>query len=108
MKVPLLFIIFLQIITNLFAADSVIVASPNKKIWVTVHYKNKITYTINYSNEIILQPSLIDLVVENGQRLSTDLRLQKISVAFYNEKIISPVAEKRKEIINNYSELTLQ
>ena len=84
------------------------VNSPDQKISVTVHYKNKITYTINYGNETILQPSLIDVVLENGQSLSNDFNLQKKSITSFNEKIISPVPEKRKEIINNYNELTLQ
>jgi len=66
MKVSLLLIIFFSLITNLFAADSVTVNSPNKKISVTVHYKNKIAFTINYGNEIILKPSLINILLENG------------------------------------------
>src|SRR6185312_335120 len=108
MKVATLLVIFFQVYTSLFAADSVLVYSPDKNISVTVHYKDKITYTIKYADEIILQPSLIDLILENSQRLSGDLKLQKKSKASHNEKIISPVPEKRKVIINNYNELTLQ
>lgn len=108
MKVSLFLIIFFQFFTNVVAADSVIVNSPDKKISVTVNYTDKITYTITYENEIILQPSLIDLILENGQKLSDELRLQKKSIASFNDKIISPVPEKRKEIIDNYNEVTLQ
>ena len=46
--------------------------------------------------------------MENGQRLSNDLKLQKKTITSHNEKIISPVPEKRKVIIDNYNELTLQ
>ncbi len=108
MKVSLLLTIFLQLFTNLFAADSIVVYSPGKNISVSVHYKDKITYTINYGNERVLQPSLIDLGLENGLRLSNDLKLQKKSIISFNEKIISPVPEKRKEIVNNYNELMLE
>ena len=108
MKVPILLTIFIQLFSNIFAADSVIVYSPDKNISVSIHYKDKITYTINYGKETILQPSLIDLVLENGQRLSGDLKLQKKLITSHNEKIISPVPEKRKEIIDSYNELTLQ
>ena len=85
MKVPLLLTIFIQLFTNLFAADSVVVYSPDKNISVVVHYRDKITYTIKYGDEIILQPSLIDLVLENGQRLSNDLKLKKKSI--FNQMI---------------------
>ncbi|HEY5409005.1 MAG TPA: glycoside hydrolase family 97 protein [Ginsengibacter sp.] len=108
MKVSLLLTILIQLCSNLFAADSIVVYSPGKNIYVSVHYKDKITYTINYGNEKILQPSLIDLVLENGQKLSGDLKLQKKSITSFNQKIISPVPEKRKEIVNNYNELTLE
>ena len=108
MRVSLLLIIFFNLSANLFASDSVVVYSPDKKISVSVHYKDKITYSIKYGDEIILQPSLIDLELENGQRLSNNLKLQKKTTLSRNEKIISPVPEKRKEITNNYNELTLR
>jgi alpha-glucosidase len=108
MRFSLLLIIFFNLCTNLFAADSVVIYSPDKNISVFVHYKDKIVYTINYGGETILQRSLIDLVLENGQQLSSDLKLQKKSIASFNEKIISPVPEKRKEITNSYNELALQ
>jgi len=108
MKVSLLLTIFIQLFSNLFAADSVIVYSPDRNISLSIRFHDKITYNINYGDEMILQPSLIDLVLAKGQRLSDDLKLQKKSITSHNEEIISPVPEKRKEIINNYNELTLQ
>jgi len=108
MRVSILSIIFFNLFTGVYAADSVVVHSPGKNISVSVYYKDKITYTINYGEETILQPSLIDLVLENGQRLSGNLKLQKKSITSHDEKIISPVPEKRKVIIDNYNELTLQ
>src|SRR6476659_7593768 len=108
MKVGILFLTAIQLYTNLFAADSVVINSPNKKIQVTVHYKTRLSYTIKYQGELILQPSFIDLILNNGSALSGNLRLIKRSVAAFNEKIISPVPEKRKEIADNYNLLTLQ
>ena len=108
MRISILLIIFFNHFAAVYAADSIVVHSPDKKVSVSVYYKDKITYTINYGEETILQPSLIDLVLENGQQLSDDLKLQKKSITSHNEKIISPVPEKRKVLINNYNELTLQ
>ena len=108
MRISILLIIFFNHFAAVYAADSIVVHSPDKKVSVSVYYQDKITYTINYGEETILQPSLIDLVLENGQQLSDDLKLQKKSITSHNEKIISPVPEKRKVLINNYNELTLQ
>ena len=77
MKVQLLLIIFIQLFTNLYAADSINVYSPDKNISVSIHYKDKITYTINYDNDRILQPSLIDLVLENFRKNQLILIMKK-------------------------------
>lgn len=108
MKYISLFIFSFQLHALLFAADSVIVNSPDKKIVVTVHYSGKLGYTVSYGGKVIVQPSYIDLTLANGHSLSDDPGIIKKSVRLFNEKIISPVPEKRKEIINNYNELSLQ
>jgi alpha-glucosidase len=90
------------------AADSLTVSSPDKKIDVTVHYKDKLSYSIRYLGEQILLPSFIDVKLQNGKRLSGNLHVSKRSIRSFNGKIISPVPEKRKEIADVYNELSLQ
>ncbi|HEV8082576.1 MAG TPA: glycoside hydrolase family 97 protein [Chitinophagaceae bacterium] len=102
------FFISFHLHTLLFAADSVIVSSPDKKIIVAVHYSGKLSYSISYGGKVIVQPSYIDLTLSDGHSLSDNLSIIKKSIRAFNEKIISPVPEKRKEIINNYNELSLQ
>ena len=108
MKVVILFLIYFLLNNHLFAADSIVVNSPDKKIQVTVRYKAKLSYTIKFLEQIILQPSYIDITLNNGKSLSDDQGVLKRSIQYFNEKIISPVPEKRKEIADNYNLLTLQ
>ncbi len=104
----ILILISSQLSTRLSAADSVIVSSPDKKISITVHYKNRLSYSVKYHEELILQPSYIDLTLNNGKSLSDDLRILRKTIQVFDEKIISPVPEKRKQITDNYNLLTLQ
>src|SRR5687767_5473334 len=108
MKVLTFSLIFFQLCTKLFAADSLMLSSPDKKISVTVHYENRLSYSIKYQDELILQPSYIDLTLNNGKSLSDDLCVSKSAIEEFDQKIISPVPEKRKQITDNYNLLTLQ
>jgi len=92
----------------LLAADSLTVSSPDKKIDVVIHFKEKVSYSINYLGKAILLSSEIDLQLQNGKRLSDDLHVLKKSIRSFNGKIISPIPEKRKEIADVYNELSLQ
>src|SRR5947207_5041193 len=108
MKSFIFLLVLLQMGTNLFAADSLQVNSPDKKITVTVYYKEKISYTVKYNNELILQPSTIDLAVEGYKNLSADIKIKKKKLETVNETIASPVPEKRKIIPNHYSQLSIE
>src|SRR4030095_13528220 len=99
---------FLLACQYLLAADSLIVNSPDKKISVTVHYKGQLSYSVEYLGNTILLQSVIDLQLQNGKKLSDDLHVTKRAVRSFDEKIISPVPEKRKEIPDVYNELLLQ
>jgi hypothetical protein len=72
MKVVILFLIYFLLNNHLFAADSIVVNSPEKKIQVTVRYKAKLSYTIKFLEQIILQPSYIDITLNNGKTYDKD------------------------------------
>ena len=108
MKVVVFFLIYFLFNNSLFASDSVVVNSPDKNIQVTLYYKSRLSYSIKFQGQIILQPSFIDITLDNGRSLSDDQRVEKRSIRYVNEKIISPVPEKRKEIFDNYNLLTLR
>jgi len=108
MKNLIWFLFFLCAFQHLLAADSLTVSSPDKKIDVVIHSKDKLSYSINYLGKPILLPSEIDMQLQNGKNLSDDLHVLKKSIRSFNGKIISPVPEKRKEIADVYNELSLQ
>ncbi len=92
--------------TNVFAADSLLVSSPDKKITVTIYFTNSISYAIRYDRKTILQPSSIDMVLENLPSLSEKLKLKSHAIKTVDETIASPVPEKRKIVRDNYNEVT--
>lgn len=108
MKYLLFFSIAFLLSAKLSAADSLIVISPDKKIVVTLHYKNKLSYSVKYNGNVIIQPSYIDITLGTGKNLSDDQRIQKSSIQKVNQTIISPVPEKRKIITENYNQLSIQ
>jgi len=108
MKILISCLLLFQFSNHLFAADSLTISSPDKNIVVTVHYQSELSYSIKYRNRVVLLPSYIDLKLTNGQDLSGDFRVLRKSFRSVNEKIISPVPEKRKEIPDVYNELSLQ
>ena len=108
MRVFSLFLVFIGLHTTVHAADSVVVISPQKKITVIVRFNNEISYTVKYEDSFIVQPSLIDLILQDGTRLSGNISVVKKKITPHDEKIISPVPEKRKEIADRYNELEVR
>jgi alpha-glucosidase len=107
MRLFFIFILCISAGSDLLAADSLLVSSPDKKITVTIYYKGKISYTVRYNNEMILLPSFIDLMVDGNSNLSASLKLKSKNLESVNETIISPVPEKRKIITDQYNQLSI-
>ena len=107
MRPCIIFIIPFFFCTNLFAFDSTTLSSPDKKIAVTIYYKDKVKYSISCDNKIILQHSLIDLVLDNGRSLSKNALLQKKSIRLVNQIITAQIPVSRKYIPDMYNELTI-
>ena len=108
MKKIIFLLILLQTGSGIFAADSLLVNSPDKKITVAIYFKDKISYTVRYNNELILLPSTIDLMVEGYKNLSAGIKIKSKKLEAVNETISSPVPEKRKIIPNQYNQLSIQ
>ena len=87
--------------------DTLQVSSPSGKINVKVWMSAQLTYSISYDNKTILKPSLIDFVLTDGRALSKNNKIRSSTVKNINELIISPVPEKRKEIPDIYTQLSL-
>src|SRR5690349_302761 len=104
---------FFVIITLFFsyaveASDSLKISSPDNSIRISIAAKKNLTYSISIDNKIILQPSLIDIELINGKKLSGDLSIQSTKIHSVNEIITSPVPDTRKNIPNICNELLIE
>lgn len=90
-----------------WSADTLNVCSPSGKICVKVWKANQLNYCISYKGKTILEPSFIDLILENNRSLSINNSIISESVKKIKEQIISQVPEKRKVIPDIYTLLTI-
>ncbi len=101
-------VLYLAAGPRLYAADSLQVSSPDKKISVTLYCKGAIRYAVRYMGTTLLQPSLIDLLLENQPALSDHIAIRSAVISTVQDTIVSPVSEKRKIIPDQYNQLTVQ
>jgi alpha-glucosidase len=93
---------------TLKAADSLIVSSPDKSIHVTVNTNRSLTYSITIDNKKILEPSVIDMQLTDGKKLSDDLSVQSTKRNSVNQFIEQIVPYQQKNIPDVYNELVIQ
>lgn len=108
MKKFLLAICFISIYISVLSKDTLQVCSPSGKICVKIWMGKQLTYGISYDNKTILEPSSIDLLLENNQSLSFNNAIRASSVKKIKEHIVSPVPEKRRIIPDIYNLLSIE
>jgi len=89
------------------ASDTLYVSSPDKSIRVVINTKNTLSYSAYVDDKIIISPSSIDLELENGKKLSDQFAVKSTDRKNVSQIIVSPVPDKRKNIPDNYTELTI-
>jgi alpha-glucosidase len=107
MRNTLLFAFFILCCFNARSADTLQVCSPSGKICVKVWMGKQLTYQIFYETKTILDPSIIDFLLDKNRSLSVNNSIRSSSIKKISEQIISPVPEKRKIIPDIYNVLTL-
>lgn len=101
--------LFIQLVLAFsYAADTKEIVSPDGKIKVTIEINPGLRYAVAYENKLILQPSIINLLLDHGISLSGKLSVKKLTRRSNNSVIISPIPEKRKHIPDIYNELTIR
>ena len=90
------------------AADSLTVSSPDKSIRVNIFTGHTLSYNIVADNLLVLQPSVIDLELTDGGKLSGKLAVESTALTTVDQNIISPVPEKKKNINDHYNQLTIR
>ncbi|RYG00609.1 MAG: glycoside hydrolase family 97 protein, partial [Chitinophagaceae bacterium] len=94
-------------IINVRGADTLRVESPSGRIKVKVWMGKLLAYTVSFDDRIIVEPSFIDLKLDNNRSLSGSNAIRSGSVKKHDEVIISPVPEKRKLIPDRYNDLNI-
>jgi alpha-glucosidase len=101
--------IVFTIFTTLFgwSGDTLKVSSPTGRILVKVWMGKQLTYSISCNSKTILEPSMIDLQLEDSRALSVNNSIRSSAIKQIKEQIISPVPEKRKIIPDVYNLLSI-
>ena len=98
------------LISNVYAhsQNAVEILSPDGKIKVAIQANSGLSFGVIYDNNIVLKPSQINFVLNNGHSLSGNLSLKKLSRRSINSVIVSAVPEKRLHIPDHFNELTIR
>jgi alpha-glucosidase len=82
-------------------------ASPNKKLQLTVTAGPILKWQVQQQQQTILAPSAIGLQLSSGELLGKQAQVKKATTVSVNETI-QAVAYKKQTISNQYNQLTLQ
>lgn len=93
---------------NVWAKDTLQVCSPSGKICVKVWMDKRLSYSVSNNNLLIVAPSFIDMMLQDGKALSLNNSIRLSSVKKITGTITSPVPEKRKVIPDVYNELSIE
>lgn len=90
-----------------FAQKTLNISSPDGNIETIINIKDKIKYKVNFKNTNVIQTSPISMELSSGEVWGKQAKLEKIIKNTVNHIISSPFY-KKKEITDNYNELTLR
>ena len=83
------------------------ISSPDQALTISVNVGPTITYQVYYQNRLIVAPSEIDLVLQDGKKLSARSGNPRFTTRQNRGTIVSPIPEKRRIIPDIYQELTV-
>ena len=107
MKKYLLLAIFISFYISAWSSDTLSVCSPSGKICVKIWMEKNLKYRICDNGKSILEPSSIDMILENNSSFSFKNSIKSHTVKKVHSEIISPVPEKRKIIQDNYNVMSI-
>lgn len=99
-------IVLLLISSTTFSQKKIILTSPSEKIRISIRVEDSIYYAVDVNNRPLMDFSSIALLT-GEKSLGLKARLSKQTRRTVTENIINPVPFKRKNIPDNFNELTL-
>ena len=88
-------------------SQNIIVTSPDKNISVTITNAEKLSYSVNFNNRAILNPSALGFEFQGEAKLDSNFAIIAQNTETINETWKPVVKSKHAEITNNFNELTL-
>jgi len=104
-KIPVLLLVFAS---SFVYGQEYQLASPDKKIAVTISVANQLNWSAKYNGESILLPSNIALILSDGKTLATKPLVSKAIPSSIKSVITAAVPVKQKLIPEEYNQLILQ
>ncbi len=103
------FIIFSMLFFNslLYAGDNLSVSSPDQKITVNISLSNQLNYDVLADDQPIIINGSIDMQLSNEIFMAYAMSIKSTKTKTVNETIIAQIPVSRKNIPNNYNELTI-
>lgn len=101
-----IFFLFI-LITSIQAHSQLQLSSPDNKIKININTSNQLTYDVFVDDKPIISNAIIDMQLANNANLSTDLKIKSAKTRSVNETIVAQIPVSRKNIPNNYNELTI-
>ncbi len=90
-----------------FAARDYTVASPEKKIVVTVSVGDRVLYSVAFAGRTVLAPSPVAMTLADGTVWGKAPQVRAAATRRADEKNLPPVREKRAVVRDRYTELVL-
>lgn len=97
---------FVLFVASLLYAKQFEIISPDNKLSVKLNVGEKVNYSICAEDEVLINPSEIALILEDGTVFGNNPRIKNIKRTFIDEQI-KTFFYKKSEIRDNYNELRI-
>lgn len=97
---------FLIICFNSFSQKTLTLSSPSEKIKISVRIEDSVYYSLEVNKHVIIIPSAIALLTQQN-KLGINAHVTAVRTRYVNEMIVNPVPFKRKNIPDQFNELTI-
>ena len=107
MKVFLLLSFYFLFLISAFGQKEFRLTSPDNTIAIIIQTNKQLSYTITVDDKPIISNALIDMQLASNIHLSNNLNIKSAKTRSVNETIVAQIPVSRKNIPNNYNELTI-
>jgi alpha-glucosidase len=106
MNNTLLILLLIFLFSKVTAQDFQLL-SPDKKIQLTVHTRDKLSYDVTVDGKNILAGATLGMVVNNDIALGTKAKVKKTEKKTVDESVNVDVPTRARTVRNNYNELAI-